>query len=172
MFNIFGIVFDAACKSDDVDFRETMKIVIDKLFDPATLAWPTYWLSSRIRATCSDCCIIDASRLEYFDISLKRIKLLEKLRVICIFTFRGTTNRDTFIVRNGETIRQNKWVYEQVCKVIPADRIHVPFSAREGLSNIPRDHRILETLCTPTYYRSGNTFKRLTDQKATFVDDC
>ena len=88
MFTIFGIVFDTACKSDNVDFREIIKIVVDKLFDPATLMWPTYWLSSRLRVTCSDYCVIDAVRLEHFIVSLK---LLEKLRVISMFTFCGGT---------------------------------------------------------------------------------
>ena len=96
MFTIFGIVFDMACKSDCVEFIETMKIVVDKLFDPAVQFWPTYWLSSRLRVTCSDYYVIDAVRLEHFAVNLKRIKLLEKLRVISMFTFRGTTHRETF----------------------------------------------------------------------------
>ena len=53
--------------------------------------------------------------------------------------------------------------------VIPADRIHVPFSAREGLKGIPRDHRILETLTTPTYWRSASDFKRLEKQDTVFL---
>lgn len=101
MFTIFGIVFDMACKSDCVNFRETMKIVVDKLFNPAIQFWPTYWLSSRLRVTCSDYCVIDVGRLEYLAVNLKRIKLLEKLRVISMFTFVGTTHRETYIIRNG-----------------------------------------------------------------------
>ena len=169
MFTIFGVVFDTACKSDNVEFRENMKIVVDKLFDPATLAWPTYWLSARVRAMCSDCCIIDPKRLEFFSISLKRIKLLEKLRVISMFTFLGTTHRETYIIRNGRVVLQNQWVYNQARIVIPADQIHIPFSAREGLKGIPRDHRILETLCTPTYWRSASDFKHLEDQDTVFL---
>ena len=169
MLSIFRIVFDTACKSDDVDFRETMKIVIDKLFDPAIQFWPTYWLSSRLRVTCSDYCVIDASGLECFSVNLKRIKLLEKLRVISMFTFVGTTHRETYIIRNGKVVNQNQWVYDQARAVISADRIHVPFSAREGLKGIPRDHRILETLTTPTYWRSASDFKRLEDQDTVFL---
>ena len=169
MFTIFGIVFDTACKSDCVDFRETMKIVVDKLFDSAIQFWPTYWLSSRLRVTCSDYCVIDAGRLEYLAVNLKRIKLLEKLRVISMFTFVGTTHRETYIIRNGKVVNQNQWVYDQARAVIPADRIHVPFSAREGLKGIPRDHRILETLTTPTYWRSASDFKRLEDQDTVFL---
>ena len=104
MLTIFGIVFDTACKSNNVDFRETMKIVVDKLFDPATLMWPTYWLSSRLRVTCSDYCVIDATRFGHFTVSLKRIKLLEKLRVISMFTFCGTPQHETYIVRDGRVV--------------------------------------------------------------------
>ena len=81
-----------------------MKIVVDKLFDRAIQFWPTYWLSSRLRVTCSDYCVIDAGRLEYLAINLKRIKLLEKLRVISMFTFVGTTHRETYIIRNGKVV--------------------------------------------------------------------
>ena len=169
MFTIFGIVFDAACKSDCVDFRETMKIVVDKLFDPAIQFWPTYWLSSRLRVTCSDYCVIDTGRLEYLAVNLKRIKLLEKLRVISMFTFCGTTHRETYIFRNGRVVLQNQWVYDQARAVIPADRIHIPFSAREGLKGIPRDHCILETLCTPTYWRSASDWKHPEDQDTVFL---
>ena len=97
--------------------------------------------------TCSDYCVIDAARLEHFTVSLKRIKLLEKLRVISLFTFCGTTQRETYIVRDGRVVLQNQWVYNQVQRVIP-DRVHIPFSAREGMTGIPQDHRILETLST------------------------
>ena len=169
MFTIFGIVFDAACKSDDVDFRETMKIVVDKSFNPAIQFWPTYWLSSRLRVTCSDYCVIDAGRLEYLAVNLKRIKLLEKLRVISMFTFQGTTHRETYIIRNGRVVNQNQWVYDQACAVIPADRIHILFSAREGLKGIPPHHRILETLTTPTYWRFASDFKRLEKQDTIFL---
>ena len=169
MFTIFGIVFDTACKSDNVDFRETMKIVVDKLFDPATLMWPTYWLSSGLRVTCSDYCVIDATRLEHFTVNLKRIKLLEKLRVISMFTFCGTPQHETYIVRDGRVVLQNQWVFDQVRRVILADRVHIPFSAREGMTGIPRDHRILETLRTPTYWICASTLKHLKDQEATFV---
>ena len=87
----------------------------------------------------------------HFAVSLKWIKLLEKLRVISLFTFCGTIVHETYIVRDGRVVLQNQWVYNQVRRVIPTDLVHVPFSAREGLTKIPRDHRILETLCTPTF---------------------
>ena len=170
MFSIFGIVFDTTCKSDNVGFRENMKIVVDKLFDPTTLVWPTYWLSSRLRITCSDYCVIDvAARLMHFSINLKRIKLLEKLRVISLFTFCGTTECEAYIIRDGRVVLQNQWAYDQVRCVIPADQIHVPFCARQGLTGIPWDHHILEILCTLTYWRWASTWKRPEDQEATFV---
>ena len=169
MFSIFRIVYETACKSDNVEFREKMKIVIEKLFNPAIQLWPTYWLSYRLRVTCSDYCVIDASKLAFLSTNLKRIKLLEKLRVISMFTFRVTNPHETYIIRDGRIVNHNQWVYDQARAVIPTDRIQIPFFDREGIKGIPPDHRILETLLTPTYWISSKNLKRLEDQNTVFL---
>ena len=104
--------------------------------------------------------MIDAERLEYLDVSLKRIKFLERLRIPRLWTFRGTKIKDLY---------QNRWVYKKVVRVIPSDRLYIPYIHREGLPRVPKDFRLLETLADPPFYKSANTFERLKDQKATFV---
>ena len=86
-----------------------------------------------------------------------------------MFTFRVTTHRQTYIIRDGRIVNQNQWVYDQARAVIPADRIQIPFCDREGMKGIPPDHRILETLLTPTYWVSSKDLKRLKDQNAVFL---
>ena len=149
----FFITFEKACASEDYLFWEKMKRVIDKLYNPIMIRMSWWQIAP-------DYEVIDVIFIDELDVNLKRVQLLERLRVIRLFTFRAVS-QDTFIVRNDVRVSQNRWVYEQILKVLPADRVMVLWKDREGLPKIPRDYRWLHPMENPPYYSSFWTNRKL-----------
>ena len=117
---VFFLVFEMDCVSEDFAFREKIMLVIDRFYNPLTAGIPgiNWW---RFVPTYNT---VDASYLNELEVNMKRIQLLERLKVIRLFIFRGVSPT-TYIVRNEIRVLQNRWVYDQVLKIIPADRIMV-----------------------------------------------
>lgn len=152
------ITYERACTSGDFTFRENMMKVIDKLYNPIRTRWPgiQWW---RVVPAYN---MIDARFLDELEINIKRIRLLERLKVIRLYVFRGV-EPETFITQNGVQVQQNRWVYDRVLTVIPADRILVLRKDMEGLPTVPKDYRLLNTRENPPSYSSfgqtGNSLK-------------
>ena len=160
---VFFIVFQMACISKDFAFREKIMIVVDRLYNPIMARWHgiQWW---RFVSTYNS---VDASFLDELEVNMKRIQLLERLRVMRLFIFRGVSPT-TFIVRNEVRVLQNWWVYYQILKVILADRIMVLWKDREGLPEMSRDYRLLNATENPIYFSSFWKNRKLLDGK-TFV---
>lgn len=73
----------------------------------------------------------------HLEINLKRVQLLEKLRIIKLFCFRETSVRGKQILIDNKPKLQNRYVYEKIIRVIPADRVFVSDPNREGLPELP-----------------------------------
>ena len=116
---VFFLIFKMAYISEDFAFCEKVMLVIDRLYNPLTAGIPVinWWHFVPYN-------LVDAKYLDELDVNLKRIQLLERLQVVCLFVFRGVSSM-TYIVHNDVQVLQNLWVYEQVLKVLPADRIMV-----------------------------------------------
>ena len=160
---VFFLIFEMACRSQDFAFREKVMLVIDRLYNPLTAGLPgiNWW---HFVPTYN---AVDARYIDELDVNLKRIQLLERLQVVRLFVFRGVSSA-TYIVRNEERVLQNLWVYEQVLKVLPADRIMVLWQDREGLPRMPKDYRLLNPREKPVYFSSFWTNRKLLDGE-TFV---
>ena len=144
---VFFLIFEMACRSKDFALREKVMLVIDRLYNPLTTGIPgiNWW---RFVPTYNS---VDARYLDELDVNLKRIQLLERLQVVRLFVFRGVSST-TYIMRNDVQVLQNLWVYKQVLKVLPADRIMVLWQDREGLPRMPRDYRLLNPREKPVYF--------------------
>ena len=139
--------------------------VIDKLYNPIRTRWPgiQWW---RIVPTYN---VVDAMFLDELEINIKRIRLLERLKVIRLFVFRGV-EPETFITQNGVQVQQNRWVYDRILTVIPAERILVLRKEMEGLPTVPKDYRLLNTRENPPSYSSFWTDRKLLEGE-TFVQE-
>ena len=140
-----------------------MMCIINKLFNPVRLLWPEirWW---KIVPAFN---MIDARFLEELEIDLKRVRLLERLRIVRLFVFRGVAPK-TFITRDGVQVSQNRWVYDKALTVLPADRVMVLAKDQEGLPAIPKDYRWLNTRENPPSYYSFWTDRKLLEGE-TFV---
>ena len=154
-------MFEAACESNNFEFRYTMMGIIEKLFDPGFNTWPRCWGRFRWWLLTPNCYSIDASKTNHLKVNVKRIKFLERLRVVRLFLFVGTPKLKTYITVEDKEVLQNRWVYDQVIQVIPADRVLVTKNDAEGLPPLPRDYRMLDTATDPPYFRSYNTLQHL-----------
>ena len=177
MFLIFGYVYEAACLSSNYKFRHRMAQIVNMLYHPLIhTRRQTHYVSLRQRGLTIDnlgrrlgrrylCVpemhIIDANLTADLEVELKRIRLLERLRIVRLFCFCGTRDRETYVVIDGQRILQNRHVYDKVVNTIPVDRVFVLDRDKEGLPALPRDHRMLETFVEPPYYKSFITFERL-----------
>ena len=81
--------------------------------------------------------IIDANLTADLEVELKRIRLLERLRIVRLFCFRGTRDRETYVVIDGQRILQNRHVYDKVANTIPVDRVFMLDRDKEGLPALP-----------------------------------
>lgn len=138
---VFFLVFEMACVSEDFAFREKIMKVIDRMYNPIMTRWPGVHLWRFIPAYNS----VDASFLDELEVNLKRIQILERLKAIRLFIYRGVLPT-TFIVQNEVQVLQNRWVYDQILKVILADRIMVLWKDREGLPEMPEDYRLMNAV--------------------------
>ena len=92
---VFFLVFKMACRSEDFAFHEKIMLVIERLYNPFTAGIPgiNWW---RFVPTYNS---VDARYLDKLEVNLKRIQLLERLKVVRLFVFRGVSPT-TYIVRN------------------------------------------------------------------------
>ena len=86
------------------------------------------------------------------------MKWAKNLKVVQLFVF-WTTSLGKKLIKNGEEIPQNYWVYEQALTVIPRDQITVvghrrtPTANTRDLPTLPRVYRLLEANKNPPIYK-------------------
>lgn len=102
---------------------------------------------------------IRADRVQNLKVDLQRIRWVEKLDQVGLFTFIPTTKRpDTWMTRHGKQMTQNQWMYGEVIKYIHPERIALfnRFGSRLndptqelGLPKQPDKYWILEFMNEP-----------------------
>ena len=80
----------------------------------------------------SDYFHIYANKVGNLTLDLQRVRWIEELRLVRLFCFFGT-HASTTVTIDGLVMSQNRWVYDQVTRVIPADRVAV-MDRRSSLS--------------------------------------
>lgn len=132
---------------------------LDRLSDPHSTRIQRGWE----RDTCwvSGCRYfhINAKKVGNLSLDLRRIRWVEELRLVQLFVFYGTSPT-TMVTIDGREMTQNRWVYEEVTKVLSIDRVAVNgrltassgTGATYGLPELPRVYRTLNPLeAYPTY---------------------
>lgn len=84
---------------------------------------------------------VRAEATDHIEMDLRRLKWAESLKIISIFKF-WPTDPSQKLIKDGKEVSQNRWVYEQVLKVLPKNRIAVA-GRRAKLTPITRDFPIL-----------------------------
>lgn len=163
-FLVFRTMFEAACVSKDYSFRSSMAVVVDLLFHPEQnylrTRIPEWWSGNRTIVFRAFDNLVDANFIIILDVNLKRLRLLERLRVVRLFLFSGTLEEDKHVLVEGQRILQNRYVYDKVVESIPADRLFVRKQDRKGLPPLPVDYRLLNVEKEP-YFQSLRTHKRI-----------
>ena len=68
---------------------------------------------------------IEASSLVLLKYDLVCLRWLEKLKIVHMYLFLLNPDSENFIQRSGEFVLQNRWAYDQITKVVPANRIAI-----------------------------------------------
>ena len=156
---VFQTMYITACQSPDYRFRLTMYNILERISMPHLTRIQRGWSRLRFWGRGSDTFNIRAEMIGSLKVDLQRIKWTEELKIVRYFSFYPTSPFFT-IYQNGRTLNWNRWVYDLVTSVIPADRLIVqgrtgPESRAGGvtfaLPELPHTYRILENLAEPPF---------------------
>ena len=151
-------MFLAACNSPDFSFRQRMIWIIETLADPflnrARRNYNGWQWSGRYF-------FIYAERTANLAMDLRRLKWYDMLKLVRLFIFVPTNRVSVPVTIDGESMTQNQWIYREVLKALPANR--VALWNREisrlsdpnyfhGLPALPEVYRMCETMESPPRY--------------------
>ena len=147
-------MYATACQSACYDFRATMIRIIEKATDPHPTRIQRGWSRLDFRQNGGHYFAIFADQVGNLTRDLERIRYYEELKLVRLFSFWGTRSK-TMVTIGGRTITQDRWVYDEVVKVVGPERVAIMprganFSREDmGLPEGPRTYRILEQLAVP-----------------------
>ena len=99
---------------------------------------------------------IEASSLVLLKYDLVRLRWLEKLKIVHMYLFLLNPDSENFIQRSGEFVLQNRWAYDQITKVVPANRIAIMGRSNPkaifGLPELPEVYNTLDVLAEPPVF--------------------
>lgn len=137
-FLLFGLTFDSACKTNGMRFRRDMGQIVKKLYDQYLNGFSYEWEKVKgIRLT-PDNYTIFVGKINHLSINLMRFELLEKLRIIQLYFFKPNRDPDATIIVDGKEINQTQWVYNQVMRIIPRDRVLISKFTTHRLTHLPK----------------------------------
>ena len=148
-FLVFRIMFETACKSPSYAFRCLMMSIIDKITLPPFRRTSLGWRRGEMWPRRFTYVFIRADYICDLRANLKRIKFMEKLKIISLYWFLGTPDKGAYVITDGIQKLQNRWVYEEVTKIVSPDRIAVRKSSAFGLPPQPTMLRVLKTTDKP-----------------------
>ena len=160
---LFQVMFDTACRSKSVWTRRDMGYIIEKMYDPRLNGCNRAWGKVKWIGLTPDHYTISAGKIDHLQGNLIRFGLLEKLNIIRLFHFKPTKDPEATVEVNGTQVNQTQWVYDQVIRIIPKDRILVSKYVSHRLINLPTDYRVLDPRFNPAKYLSYNDSKYLQD---------
>ena len=107
MFSLFGIMFSTTCISLDFEFCQHMMRIVEKLINPFY-----HTPDGRTEQDCwyqGDYFYVKADQLANFKLDLKRLKLAEKLKMVCLIIFEKTKDPEARVIVNGTPISRRSW---------------------------------------------------------------
>lgn len=148
---VFQLMFLSACKSSSMAYRTSMLIILDNMIGPPHPEQREGWRWCRRNFWDRDSLFftIRADAVEYIDTDLCRLRWVDKLQLVRIFTIHPTNPSLTKTI-GDKTISVNRWVYELVTSIVSPKRVAV--SDRRGYLNavtrdlptLPNVYHILE----------------------------
>ena len=153
-------LYPSACLSPSIAIRNMVMHTLDQLIDPHPTQVKHGWDQNMCWISRSEYFHIYAKKVENLTLDLQRVRWIEELRLVYLFCFFGT-HSSTPITIDGLVMSQNRWVYDQVTRVIPADRVAVMdrrsslfgSGATFGLPQVPDVYKILEPLAVHPYFQ-------------------
>ena len=151
------IFYSTACQSSNLEFRMEVAKMIDILSEPHHTRIERGWSRNDFWMLGGHYFAIFASEVGNLSRDIQRMKHFEELKVVRLFSFWGTRTR-IMITVGGRTMTQDRWVYEEVTKIISPDHIAImPTQSntsrrKMGLPNGPNKYRILEPSSQPPHF--------------------
>ena len=100
---------------------------------------------------------INASQIAFLEYDHIRFSWMEKLKIIQLYLFIAIPGSEEQFVLDKELVLQNRWMYDQITKVIPANRIvvigrsHSPSTF--GLPTLPKEYQVLQVIAKPPEFK-------------------
>ena len=91
---------------------------------------------------------MDASRMAFLEYNLIRLAWMEKLKIIQLYLFHVAQESEEQFIFDKGLVLQNRWMYDQITKVLLANRIIVirrshSSRAKFGLPTLPKEYQVL-----------------------------
>lgn len=157
-FMVFQIMYLAACNSPSLQFRDTVMSILNSLILPVREPFRSRWFYVDWWGPEAYYYFVRAEAAEFIEMDLRRIKWAESLKIISIFKF-WPTDPDLKLVKDGKEVSQNRWVYEQVLRVLPRNRVAVAGRKSKltvitkDFPELPRVYHLLEITKYPPTFR-------------------
>lgn len=165
---IFQTMYLAACVSSQFSFRDVMHKILVKTFLPRMFS-----------ATCLSPVLIkgkpyyfiEATTITLLDYEFFRLRWLEKLKVIHLYLFIVNHDVEATIARDDGFVLRNRWAYDQVTQIIPANRIAIMGRGNPhtifGLPELPKMYNVLDVFTEPPTFQE----KKWEDFHDTFQEE-
>lgn len=152
---VFQIMYETARTSPEFFLRTLVMMTMEKMvpiYPTRAEQWSEGWCFA------GKYFHIKIDRIQNLKVNLQRIRWLEELDQVGLFSFVPTKRPDTWTTRFGKKMTQNEWVYSEVIKYIPPKRIALfdRFGSRLndpawelGLPKQPDQYWMLELLDEP-----------------------
>lgn len=93
---------------------------------------------------------IKNAQIALLEYDLIRIKWMEKLKIVQLYLLIGNAELDKKIMTSEGPILQNRWVYDQVTKVIPTNRVAIiDPNFNFCLPELPQKHHVAHATTKP-----------------------
>ena len=100
---------------------------------------------------------INASQMEFLEYDYIRFLWMEKLKIIQLYLFIVIPESEEQFVSGKKLVLRNRWMYDQVTKVIAANRVAVIGQLHSpnnfGLPTLPKEYQVLQVTAKPPEFK-------------------
>ena len=100
---------------------------------------------------------INASQMEFLEYDYIRFLWMEKLKIIQLYLFIVIPESEEQFVSGKKLVLRNRWMYDQVTKVIAANRVAVIGRSHSpnnfGLPTLPEEYQVLQVTAKPPEFK-------------------
>ena len=147
-------MFNTTQTSMNFSFRENMICTLEEVFFP----WDyKFHRQNPFSLEGGNYLYINASQMEFLEYDYIRFLWMEKLKIIQLYLFIVIPESEEQFVFSKKLVLRNRWMYDQVTKVIAANRIAVIGRSHStnifGLPTLPKEYQVLQVTTKPPKFK-------------------